>query len=94
MTLLTLLLWISKITTILAQISCHDAFECALTVIFADNTTSSGDGDIECYGYHSCSECDLIETTNDDATLKCFGSFSCYNATLITSSYDTQCMRI
>ena len=95
MTLLTLLLWISKFSIVISQISCHDAYECASTILSdTDNTTfTSEGGNIECYGYHSCRECDLIESTNDDTNIDCYGSFSCYNSTLITSdSGDIKCM--
>ena len=58
---------------------CHNAYECALTLI-SDNTTDNSN--IECYGYHSCSNCNLIESSAT-ANIQCHGSFSCYNSSVI-----------
>ena len=55
---------------------CNDAYQCSL------NTISTNGTDIECNGYHSCTQAIEI-TAIGDAKIICSGSFSCYQAKLI-----------
>ena len=55
---------------------CHDAYECALAAISDSTTTGSN---IECYGYHSCTQAPTIVSTAT-AHIMCFGGYSCAEA--------------
>ena len=65
----------SYFTLIIGQ-TCHNAYECALTEI------STSSDDIECYGFHSCTQASKIESTLS-AYIYCYGSYSCYQASYI-----------
>ena len=55
---------------------CHDAYECAFDTI-SDSTTSGSN--IECYGYHSCTQATTIVSTAG-AYIYCYGGYSCAEA--------------
>ena len=56
------------------------------------DTSESGLSNIECYGYHSCTQAIKIESTSS-AYIRCYGAYSCADAVLIqhkiiSSSFD------
>ena len=55
---------------------CHNASECALAAISDSTTTGSN---IECYGYHSCTQATTILSTAN-AHIFCYGGYSCVEA--------------
>ena len=69
---------------------CWEEFDCQYESISSTN-------DIECYGFSSCINSLLIETTST-GNIRCYGSFSCYNTSLIqhtgTSSVNIECMSL
>ena len=71
-----LLILLTFFTDLEAQIECWEDYECKLQTI----TTSTSN--IECYGYYSCTNGVLIESTSS-GYIECYGSYSCYNSDVI-----------
>ena len=68
--------------------SCYQERSCA------SQTITNNGGTISCYGFASCYNSSIIDTSDND--IDCHGSYSCYNAEIIThikndTTRDTEC---
>lgn len=69
------------------HIACKGSFSCA------NVSTIQGNGNILCYGGHSCFNADKISelSTSSDYFLRCYGYYSCGNVKLIESTQNVKC---
>ena len=69
----------SKILIRAQEYECYNANSCAFSSIILNTSTNI---DIQCHGYRSCIEANIIQTVIA-SDIDCDGSYSCYKANLI-----------